>query len=213
MRCLITAGPTREFLDPVRFLSNPSTGKMGFAVAAAAVELGWTVDLVAGPVGLTEPKGALLYPVVTAEEMYRQVEALFGPADIFIATAAVSDWRPKKRLSQKIKRSGNGLTLELEPCPDILAAMAAQKRPNQLLVGFAAETEKLEEHARHKLESKGIDWIAANSVAGLGGAFGSESNTLILLGRDGTREVIGPAPKTEVARKLIQSLARRMAVR
>jgi phosphopantothenoylcysteine decarboxylase/phosphopantothenate--cysteine ligase len=213
IRCLITAGPTREFLDPVRFLSNPSTGKMGFAIAAAAVEFGWTVDLVAGPVALPEPKGALLYPVVTAEEMYRQVEALFGPADVFIATAAVSDWRPKKRLAQKLKRDTGGLTMELETCPDILAGMAAQKRDNQLLVGFAAETEKVEEHARRKLESKGIDWIAANSVAGLGGAFGSETNTLILLGRDGTREVIGPALKLDVARKLIQSLAQRISAR
>lgn len=186
---------------------------MGFAIAAAAVEAGWTVDLVAGPVNLPEPKGALLYPVVTAEEMYRQVEALFGPADIFIATAAVSDWRPKKRLAQKLKRDGAGLTLDLEPCVDILAGMVAQKRDNQLLVGFAAETEKVEEHARRKLEAKGLDWIAANSVAGLGGAFGSDTNTVILLGRDGSREVIGPASKVEVARKLIQTLAARVAGR
>lgn len=213
IRCLITAGPTREFIDPVRFLSNPSTGKMGFAIAAAAVEAGWTVDLVAGPVSLPEPTGALFYPVVTAAEMYRQVEALFGPADVLIATAAVSDWRPKTRSLQKLKRDSGGLTLELETCPDILAAMATQRRPDQLLVGFAAETEKVEEHARRKLESKNIDCIAANSVAGSAGAFGSDMNTLILLGRDGSREVLGPATKSDVARQLIAALAARLARR
>lgn len=210
IRCLITAGPTREFLDPVRFLSNPSTGKMGFAIAAAAVEAGWTVDLVAGPVSLPEPAGVMLYPVVTAAEMHRQTEALFGPADVLIATAAVSDWRPKVRHAQKLKRDGSALTLELEPCPDILAAMSAQRRPDQLLVGFAAETERVEEHARRKLESKGIDCIAANSVAGSSGAFGSDTNTLILLGRDGSREVLGPASKSAVARALVAALAARL---
>lgn len=210
IRCLITAGPTREFLDPVRFLSNPSTGKMGYAVAAAAVEAGWTVDLVAGPVSLPEPRGVMLYPVVSAEEMRRQVEALFGPADVLIATAAVSDWRPKARHPQKLKRDGKPITLELEPCPDILAAMAAQRRPDQLLVGFAAETERVEEHARRKLEAKGIDCIAANSVAGSSGAFGSDTNTLILLARDGAREVLGPASKAEVARRLVAALAARL---
>ena len=213
IRCLITAGPTREFIDPVRFLSNPSTGKMGFAIAAAAVEAGWTVDLVAGPVALPEPDGVMLYPVVTAAEMHRQVEALFGPADVLIATAAVSDWRPKARLPQKLKRDGSGLTLELETCPDILADMAARRSPGQLLVGFAAETEKVEEHARRKLEAKGIDCIAANSVAGASGAFGSDTNTLILLGRDGSREVLGPASKADVARRLIAALAARLARR
>ena len=213
IRCLITAGPTREFIDPVRFLSNPSTGKMGYAIAAAAVEAGWTVDLVAGPVSLPEPAGVMLYPVVTAEEMFRQVEALFGPADVLIATAAVSDWRPKIRHPRKLKREAAGLTLELETCPDILAAMAAQRRPGQLLVGFAAETDRVEEHARRKLESKGIDCIAANSVAGASSAFGSDTNTLVLLGRDGSREVLGPAPKPVVARQLIAALTAQLARR
>lgn len=213
IRCLITAGPTREFIDPVRFLSNPSTGKMGFAIAAAAVEAGWTVDLVAGPVSLPEPAGVMLYPVVTAGQMLSQVDALFGPADVLIATAAVSDWRPRVRHAQKLKRDASGLTLELEACPDILATMAGRRRPGQLLVGFAAETEKVEEHALRKLEAKGIDCIAANSVAGASGAFGSDTNTLILLGRDGTREVIGPASKAAVARQLIAALAARLVVR
>ena len=147
LRCLITAGPTREFFDPVRFVSNPSTGKMGFALAKAAKAAGWTVDLVSGPVSLPEPEGVMFYPVVTSEELMRQTDALFGPCDILIMTAAVSDWRPKQTLSQKLKKDGSAMSLEMEPVPDILAAMAAQRKPGQFLVGFAAETENIEEHA------------------------------------------------------------------
>lgn len=213
IRCLITAGPTREFLDPVRFLSNPSTGKMGFAVAEAARDIGWTVDLVAGPVSLPEPEGVVLYPVVTAEEMYRQVDGLFGPCDILIAAAAVGDWRPRVRHDRKIKRSSAGLTLELEPCPDILAAMARRRQPGQVLVGFAAETDRVEENARAKLAAKGIDWIAANAVGGPGSGFGSEDNALLLLGRDGSRRALGPAPKREVARALVAALAAALPAR
>lgn len=207
IRCLITAGPTREFLDPVRFLSNPSTGKMGFALAEAARDAGWTVDLVAGPVSLPEPEGVVLYPVVTAEEMLRQVDGLFGPCDILFAAAAVGDWRPRVRHERKLKRAAAGLTLELEPCPDILAAMARRRQPGQVLVGFAAETDRVEENARAKLEAKGLDWIAANAVGGPGSAFGADDNTLWLLGRDGSRRVLGPASKAEVARALVAAVA------
>lgn len=213
IRCLITAGPTREFIDPVRFLSNPSTGKMGFAIAEAARDAGWTVDLVAGPVSLPEPAGVVLYPVVTAEEMLRQVDGLFGPCDILIAAAAVGDWRPKVRHGHKLKRGPGDLTLELEPCPDILSAMARRRQPGQVLVGFAAETDRLEERARAKLEAKGLDWVAANLVAGPGSAFGSDTNTLHLLGKDGSRRVLGPADKREVARQLVAALAPRLSPR
>ena len=213
IRCLITAGPTREFFDPVRFVSNPSTGKMGFALAAAARAAGWTVDLVAGPVALPEPEGVVLYPVVTAEEMLRQTDALFGPCDVLIMTAAVSDWRPKVRHPQKLKKDGQGMTVEFEPVPDILATLARQRRPGQLLVGFAAETEDVEANALAKLARKDIDLIAANSVAGPEGAFGSEENRLVVLGRDGSREVLGPASKSAVARDLIALLGRHHAAR
>lgn len=211
IRCLITAGPTREFFDPVRFVSNPSTGKMGFAIAAAARAAGWTVDLVAGPVALPEPAGVMLYPVVTAEEMLRQTDALFGPCDVLIMTAAVSDWRPKVVHPQKLKKDGAGLTVEFEPVPDILATLAQRRRPDQLLVGFAAETENIEANALAKLDRKGIDLVAANSVAGPEGAFGNEMNRLILLGRDGFRQPLGPAPKAAVATQLIAALAARLA--
>ncbi len=213
LRCLITAGPTREFFDPVRFLSNPSTGKMGFALATAAKEAGWSVDLVAGPVSLPEPAGVMVYPVVTAAEMQRQADALFGPCDVLIMTAAVSDWRPKTTAPQKLKKDGQGMTVELEPVPDIVSALAEERRTDQFLVGFAAETENVEAHALDKLERKGLDLIAANSVAGPEGAFGSDENKLILLGRNGFREVIGPASKAAVARQLIAVIARLVAAR
>jgi phosphopantothenoylcysteine decarboxylase/phosphopantothenate--cysteine ligase len=213
LRCLITAGPTREFFDPVRFISNPSTGKMGFALAAAARQAGWTVDLVAGPVALPEPEGVMVYPVVTAAEMHRQADALFGPCDVLIMTAAVSDWRPKTTEAQKLKKDGQGLTIELEPVPDIVTALAEERRTDQFLVGFAAETENVEANALDKLERKGLDLIAANSVAGPAGAFGADENKLILLGRDGFREVLGPASKAEVARGLIAVIARLVAAR
>jgi phosphopantothenoylcysteine decarboxylase/phosphopantothenate--cysteine ligase len=213
LRCLITAGPTREFFDPVRFISNPSTGKMGFALAAAAQQAGWTVDLVSGPVALAEPAGVMVYPVVTAAEMHRQADALFGPCDVLIMTAAVSDWRPKTTEPQKLKKDGQGLTIELEPVPDIVTALAEERRTDQFLVGFAAETENVEANALDKLERKGLDLIAANSVAGPAGAFGADDNRLILLGRDGFREVLGPAPKAEIARGLIAVIARLVAAR
>lgn len=209
LRCLISAGPTREFLDPVRFLSNPSTGKMGYALAAAARDAGMTVDLVAGPVSLPEPEGVLLYPVVTAEEMYHQVDGLFGPCDLFLAVAAVSDWRPKVRHAAKIRREQGAPALELEPCPDILRAMVARRRPGQVVVGFAAETGDIEAGGRAKLASKGVDFLAANDVAGPSGAFGSDANRIVLLGADGSRRVLGPAPKAAVARELIAAVAPR----
>jgi len=210
IRCLITAGPTREFFDPVRFVSNPSTGKMGFAIAAAARAAGWTVDLVAGPVALPEPEGVMLYPVVTAAEMLRQTDALFGPCDVLIMTAAVSDWRPKVVHPQKLKKDGAGMTVEFEPVPDILATLAQRRRADQLLVGFAAETQDIEANALAKLDRKGIDLVAANSVAGPDGAFGNDMNKLILLGRDGYRQPLGPATKAAVAAQLVAALAARL---
>jgi phosphopantothenoylcysteine synthetase/decarboxylase len=206
LRCLITAGPTREFLDPVRYLSNPSTGRMGFALAEAAREVGMTVDLVAGPVALPEPPGVMLYPVVTAEQMYHQVDGLFGPCDLFLSVAAVSDWRPKSPQSHKLRRESGPPALELEPCPDILRAMVARRRTGQVVVGFAAETGDLEAGARAKLASKGVDFLAANDVGGPAGAFGSDDNRLLVLGSDGSRRVLGPASKRQVARDLIAML-------
>ena len=150
IRCLITAGPTREFLDPVRFISNPSTGKMGYALAKAAVKLGWSVDLVTGPVSLEDPLGCVMYPVVSADEMFNQVDALFEACDILIMAAAVSDYRPIAVSSKKIKKDKKNESIELIKTDDILLKMSERKK-SQFIVGFAAETENLEENAKEKL--------------------------------------------------------------
>jgi phosphopantothenoylcysteine decarboxylase/phosphopantothenate--cysteine ligase len=203
IRCLITAGPTREYLDPVRFLSNPSSGKMGFALAEAALERGWTVDLVAGPVALTEPDGAILYPVETAEEMFHQVDALFDVCDILIMTAAVSDFRPRQRLPHKAKKDQAELVIELERTRDILAAMA-ERKAHQVMVGFAAETDQVESYAQKKLIEKQLDWIVANDVSVMGLGFAADDNQVLLLGANGQRVELGPERKQSIARKLLE---------
>ena len=206
IRCLITAGPTREFIDPVRFISNPSTGKMGFAMAEAAVELGWTVDLVAGPVALDEPPGAILYPVVTAEEMLHQVDALFDASDILIMTAAVSDFRPVRTHSEKEKKTDAALRVDFEPTVDILKTVG-ERRVCQTMVGFAAETRNLETYARQKLEAKRLDWIVANRVGAAGTGFAAEGNEVLLLGADGGSAKLGPDSKQAIARELLGRFA------
>jgi phosphopantothenoylcysteine decarboxylase/phosphopantothenate--cysteine ligase len=145
--------------------------------------------------------------------MHRQADALFGPCDVLIMTAAVSDWRPKTTEPRKLKKDGQGMTVELESVPDIVSALAEERRADQFLVGFAAETENVEAYALEKLERKGLDLIAANSVAGRDSAFGSDENKLIVLGRNGFREVLGPASKAVVARQFIDMIARLVAAR
>lgn len=206
IRCLITAGPTREFLDPVRFISNPSTGKMGFALAEAAVDAGWTVDLIAGPVALEEPDGAILYPVVTAEEMYHQVDALFDACDVLIMTAAVSDFRPSQQLPRKEKKTEANLTVEFERTIDILKTVTGRKM-HQTVVGFAAETNDVEAYARKKLESKRLDWIVANEIGQAGAGFAADTNEVLLIGADGSFKQIGPASKSAIAIELISRIA------
>lgn len=203
IRCLITAGPTREFLDPVRFISNPSTGKMGFALAEAAVEAGWTVDLIAGPVALPEPEGVILYPVVTAEEMYHQVDALFDACDVLIMTAAVSDFRPKVQLKQKEKKGDASMTVDFERTIDILKTVTERKL-EQTVVGFAAETNDVEAYAQGKLEAKRCDWIVANDVSKEGAGFAADTNEVILIGANGTRTPLGPSTKHTIAKDLIR---------
>lgn len=205
IRCLITAGPTREYLDPVRYISNPSTGKMGFAIAEAAVDLGWTVDLVAGPVHLTEPDGAILYPVVTAEEMFHQVDALFDACDVLIMTAAVSDFRPVHYSDLKEKKGDAPLTVEFERTVDILKTVTERKF-EQTVVGFAAETNDVENYARGKLESKRMDWIVANQVGQTGSGFASDTNEVLLIGADDSMRKIGPDTKKAIAAELVQFL-------
>jgi phosphopantothenoylcysteine decarboxylase/phosphopantothenate--cysteine ligase len=203
IRCLITAGPTREFIDPVRFLSNPATGKMGYALAEAAVAAGWTVDLVAGPVALQEPDDVILYPVVSAEEMFHHVDALFDACDVLIMTAAVSDFRPVKRHAEKEKKVDAPLQVEFERTIDILKTMT-ERKAHQTVVGFAAETNNVDAYARKKLEEKRCDWIVANKVGEAGAGFAAETNEVTLIAADGSSLKIGPTTKKIIAKQLIE---------
>src|SRR5438552_9027894 len=178
LRCLLTAGPTREHLDPVRFLSNGSSGKMGYALAAAAVMRGWQVDLVSGPVGLAAPVGVTMHRVVSAADMFTACEPLFTECDVFIAVAAVADYRPVEVSAQKQKKKAGAITVELVPTVDILKTLAARKQPGQTIVGFAAETNNVEAYARRKLAEKRLDWIVANDVSQTGIGMNADDNTV-----------------------------------
>ncbi len=206
LRVLVSAGPTCEDIDPVRFIGNRSSGRMGFAIAEAAVACGAEVDLVAGPVALPTPAGVRRHDVRSARQMHAAVLAAAASSDIFVSAAAVGDFRPATMATSKIKKSGAALVLELAQNPDILADVG-QLATRPLLVGFAAETDDLERHARDKLERKGLDLIAANHV---GGALGFESadNALLLLWPGG-REELARADKRVLARALLERVAAR----
>lgn len=210
LNVLITAGPTRERIDPVRFISNRSSGKMGFAVAQAARQAGGRVTLVSGPVALDAPPGVKRIDVESAEQMLSAVNAEVDTTDIFISAAAVADYRPPQALAQKLKKTGETLKLDLVRAPDILAAVAARAR-RPFVVGFAAETEKVEQHAREKLQKKNLDMIAANLV-GEGLAFDCDDNALMVLWPDGSR-TLERASKMEVARGLVRLIAERYHMR
>jgi len=199
IRFLITAGPTREFIDPIRFLSNRSSGKMGYALAEAARAVASRVVLVSGPTALTPPRGVEFVPVTTAQEMADAVLARFEQSDVVIMAAAVCDFRPKAAAAQKIKRTGFGGVLELEPTFDILAELGKRKK-SQTLIGFAAETENVEANAREKLQRKNLDMIVANDA----GAFESDGNAVTLILRDGKPERLREMPKAAVAEAIIQ---------
>lgn len=206
---VITAGPTREALDPVRYLSNHSSGKMGFALAAACVEAGARVTLVAGPVALATPPRVQRIDVVSAADMLAAVESVVAGADVFIATAAVADYRPARVADQKIKKSADALSIELVRNPDIVATVAA-RRDRPFVLGFAAETERLQAHARDKLLRKKLDMIACNDVARRDIGFQSDDNALAVLW-EGGEQVLEKASKAQIARQLVALLAARLA--
>jgi len=208
-RVVITAGPTRECIDPVRFISNRSSGKMGFAVAQAAAEAGAEVVLVSGPVSLPTPPGVRRLECESAADMLAAVLAEIDAAQVFIATAAVADYRPVCAREQKIKKHTESLDLALERTVDVLATVAARPRP-PFVVGFAAETERVEYHARLKLEKKRLDLIAANEV-GHDKVFDKDDNALLVLWPEGRRE-LPRGPKLELARALIALIVERRAV-
>lgn len=205
-KVLITAGPTREPIDPVRYITNRSSGKMGFAVAIAAREAGADVTLVSGPVALATPAGVRRIDVETAEQMYANVHAEIAGKDIFVSCAAVADYKPQTAARQKIKRTEAEIELALVRSPDTLASVAALPNP-PFTVGFAAETHDVAKHARDKLEKKGLDMIAANQV-GPDCGFDRETNALTVLWRGGEIE-FGEASKPVLARRLIELIAER----
>ena len=186
-RVLVTAGPTREALDPVRFLSNRSTGKMGYAVAEAAAARGADVTLVTGPVSLTPPRGVTVVPISTTLELYDQVTTRAAEADIVIQSAAPADYRPESVSASKIKKDGGSLTLTLVPNPDIAAEVGRRKRAGQILVAFAAETNDVMDNAAKKLYKKNADLVVANDVTEAGAGFAVDTNRVTLLTADDAR--------------------------
>ena len=205
-RVLITAGPTREEIDPVRYISNHSSGKMGFALAQAAVDAGAKVTLIAGPVALSTPERVERVDVQSAQQMFDAVMARADDCDIFIAAAAVADYRPAAVAADKIKKQREEMTLTLVRNPDIVASVAAL-RPKPFTVGFAAETSNVATYARDKLERKNLDLIVANDVSVPGLGFNSDDNAVLALWRDGEMS-IDARSKTLVARELIELIAR-----
>src|SRR5439155_7998466 len=211
-RVLITAGPTHEAIDPVRYIANRSSGKQGFAIAAAAQAAGADVVLVTGPVELHDPAGVTVIRVQSARDMLHHVEAAL-PVDIAIFAAAVADWRVVNEGEQKLKKTSAGMPpLQLVENPDILATVAklGDKRP-PLVIGFAAETEHLIDNAKAKIKRKGCDWIVANDVSPATGVMGGDRNTVHLLTRDGTEIGVDSWPvmtKEQVATELVAKIAK-----
>ncbi|HLV80964.1 MAG TPA: bifunctional phosphopantothenoylcysteine decarboxylase/phosphopantothenate--cysteine ligase CoaBC, partial [Chthonomonadaceae bacterium] len=209
-RLLVTAGATRELLDPVRFLSNRSSGKMGYAVAAEAAARGAQVTLVSAFATAPEPAGVEIVRVGSAQEMLAACAERFPGCSALIAAAAVADYAPATVAPQKLKKSAQeeDLSLRLRRTPDIVAALAAQKRPGQIVVGFAAETEDLLANARKKLEAKRLDLLVANDVTAEGAGFEVDTNIVTLLWPDGRAEPLPRLTKREVARRLLDALKR-----
>ena len=199
MKIVVTAGPTREFLDPVRFLSNPSTGKMGFAIAAEAARRGHVVTLVAGPVVLKTPKGVRRVDVVSARDMLKRVRA--AGADLLIATAAVADWRPARCAAKKLKKREMDGTLRLVRNPDILKTVKGLRK-----VGFAAETNDVLAEAARKCREKHLEFIVANDVTQRGSGFGTDTNRVTVVYPDGRTRAFPLLTKRQVAKRLLDLL-------
>ncbi len=206
-RILITAGPTREELDPVRFISNHSSGTMGYALAREAFRRGASVDLVTGPVCLEPPTGVATHPVTSTADMHQQVFSLLDQCDVVIKAAAVADYRPEKRNGTKIKKDTASPTISLAKNPDILKEISTNPARPKVLVGFAAETDQLESYARKKMAEKGLDLLVANDVSQEGAGFGSSTNIATLFDRDGHVEALPCIPKEDLARIILDRVA------
>ncbi len=207
-RVLVTAGPTREKIDPVRYISNHSTGKMGYAIARAAMLRGADVTLVSGKVNLEPPKGVRLLPVVSAEDMAQAVKENARDQDIIIKAAAVADYRPSVTADEKLKKKDGEMTIELERTEDILAYLGAHRRDGQFLCGFSMETEHMLENSRLKLEKKNIDMIVANNLKQAGAGFGTDTNVVTFLTADETVQ-LPVMSKEDVADRLLSFIMER----
>ena len=203
MKFLISAGPTREPLDPVRFLSNRSSGKMGYAIAAAALDAGHEVLLVSGPVALTSPPGAKLVSVTTSEEMFAALQASFAQCDVLVMCAAVCDYRPAQYTEQKMKKRRESFALPLVATRDILASLTSAPH-DCFVVGFAAETQDLLAQAERKLRTKNCDLVVANDVSRADVGMDSDENELLIIARNGERKKLSRAKKIELARALLK---------
>ena len=204
-RVLVTAGPTREAIDPVRFITNHSTGRMGYAVARAAMYRGAEVTLVSGPVSLTPPPFVEVAPAVSASDMYEAVMERAAEADFIVKTAAVADYRPKETAAEKIKKQEGGLSLSLTRTRDILAALGQARRPGQVLCGFSMETQEAETHSRDKLVKKGADFIVCNNLREEGAGFGVDTNRVTIFTREGG-EALPLLTKEQVAHILLDRM-------
>ena len=203
MRFLITAGPTREPIDPVRYISNRSSGKMGYAIAEAAIEAGHEAILVSGPVSIQRPRGAAVFPVSTSDEMFDAVHKQVFNCDVLVMCAAVADYKPIAVFTRKIKKRDAKLVLELIPTRDILASLPKKDR-QYLVVGFAAETENVETNAQKKLLKKNCDVVVANDVSRVGTGMESDENEVEIFFDNAESEKISRAPKKIIARQLIK---------
>jgi phosphopantothenoylcysteine decarboxylase/phosphopantothenate--cysteine ligase len=203
VKFVVTAGPTREALDPVRYLSNRSSGKMGYAIAAAALEAKHEVVLISGPVALTAPSGAEVVRVTTGEEMFEAAAAHFAGCDVFVMCAAVCDYKPAKYTPQKTKKQSSPFLLALEPTRDILSGLTNSPH-DCLVVGFAAETEKLMANAERKLRAKNCDLMVANDVGRADLGMDSDENELVIFSKNGAPEKLSREKKTELARALLK---------
>ncbi|UFJ41983.1 bifunctional phosphopantothenoylcysteine decarboxylase/phosphopantothenate--cysteine ligase CoaBC [Brevibacillus humidisoli] len=213
VRVLVTAGPTREKIDPVRYISNHSSGKMGYAIAEAARDRGAEVTLVSGPVALPRPSGITYIAVESVQQMYDAVMAHLPESDIVVKAAAVSDYRPAVTHTHKVKKGEDGLTLQLEKAPDILQAVGERKHPGQFVVGFAAETQDLARHATDKLRRKNADLIVGNNVLAEGAGMGTDTNLVTFFSADGGIFEQPLMSKRQVAEKLFDLVLEKRAAR
>jgi phosphopantothenoylcysteine decarboxylase/phosphopantothenate--cysteine ligase len=204
-KLLLSAGPTNEAIDPVRYLTNQSSGKMGYAIAEVAAKMGAEVTLVSGPVNLEKPDGVQVIPVVTAQEMYDEIIKRMDQFDIIIKSAAVSDYKPKEYSAKKMKKTDENMIIELERTKDILMTVG-ERKTDQIVVGFAAETNNVDQYAEGKLKKKKANMIVANNVTEKGAGFGSETNIVTFYKEDGTHKALPILSKREVARELLTEI-------